>query len=610
MKLRKRGLIIVAIPLIFLLGLSWTFTTEFLNVLHEEGNQSSSRDFISECYALESKIVESFCDLRMNADSSGMIDESASRRDLIDINKKIKAIIERSKDDPSKTSLVGKLNKVFLEVNSFFEWFLTEQRKGEANWKQVNNDFPARLISVSDRFLQVFSALVQTEELKFSPENTLAQWNGIKTILHLFMAASVFIAIVLGIWYTLTIKRPLSHISETCRRIACNEPLLTPLKSSDELGELDRLFHRLGLTVTKALSDEKAMIENARDLICTLNSHGRFQKANSYARELLGIPPEELIGMSLMDICGDKDAVRADDELRTSCATAEMRTFDLSLVRKDGQPVDTRWSCVWSERDESLFAVVHDITEEKNIERLKQDFVDMISHDLRSPLTSMLGSLSMIAAGARGPLPDAAGKEVDSAVRNVERLVDFINDLLDFQKLKSGRMELELVSVTLREIIDKALSMVQGSIENKNLQIVLPERGATIFGDTNKLTQVVVNLISNAIRFAPPGSSIKIEMEHLANSQVELRIIDSGPGVPEVYREQIFDAFSQIPSQNSKEGTGLGLAISKLIIDAHHGEIGVRGISIEDLKNQPGTHRKVDENTESGSIFWIRLHVR
>ncbi len=608
MRLKSRGAIIVAIPLICMMVIAVKFTSDYLNILKEVENQSRSRDFIGDCYALESKLIETFCDLRMNADGNGMIDRAASLKSLREVNKSVQAISNTAKGDPSKAPLIEKLTHLFVEVDTFFTWFVSEQEKGPRHWQRINNDFPVRLVAVSDRFLKVFGALVRTEEGKYSNEDTLAQWKDIKTNLHLSMAVSVFIAILLGIIYAMTIKGPLNHISETCRRIAMREPPIAPLKSRDELGELDRLTHSLGLAVTKALADEKAMIENARDLICTLDSQGRFLKTNSYAMELLGVPAEDMVGKSLMDICGDDDAVRADDELRTSSQTTEMRTFDLSLNRKNGDPVDTRWSCVWSEREQNLFAVVHDISEEKNIERLKQDFVDMISHDLRSPLTSMLGSLSMIAAGAKGPLPEEAGKEVNSAVNNVERLVDFINDLLDFQKLKAGRMQLELGPVNLKDVVDESLETVKDSIENKDLKVVLPSKGATVSGDRNKLIQVVVNLISNAIRFAPPGSSITIEVEHLSNSLVEMRIIDTGPGVPEIYREQIFDAFAQLPSQNSEEGTGLELAICKLILDAHQGEIGVRGTSIQDLRSQSGTKR-VEVNPDSGSIFWIRLHV-
>jgi PAS domain S-box-containing protein len=615
----------VVVPFICLTVTVGVLISQLWQVTDSIEQQSRARKFVNVCYQLESQVVEAFCDLRTTTDDQGMVNHEGSIKQFVSIRKRLRDVVADCQGDPTKLAQARAIQNFWTQkAEPFKDWFLSAQSQGEAHWKVVNEGFPLKLIALCDEFLTMFTALTRSEQSKLTPEKVIAQWSSFKQVPIIAIGVSVLFALLQGTALAFTIKKPLSRISENCRRMAVNEELQPALSGRDELSELDRLFHVMAQSVDSALAGEKAMIDNARDLICSLSANGVFTKTNASSLTLLGYQPEELIDRSLLDVCTTNDTAKADEELQTSVSRTDMRNFDLTLQRKDGSTVDTRWSCVWSERDDALFAVVHDITEEKNIERLKQDFVDMISHDLRSPLTSMLGSLSMIEQGAKGPLPDDAQAEVESAVKNVERLVEFINDLLDFQKLKSGRMQLEKSECNLEEIVTEAIEMVKASADLKHVTFKTPKHTATINGDKNKLLQVVVNLVANAIRYAPEGSDVEIRVRPIPQG-AEMQVIDSGPGVPTEYREQIFDAFQQLPTQKSKEGTGLGLAICKLIVDAHGGQIGVSGTSAHDLQNQTGKlpssasepfRRKpnaadaTDESASSrktGSIFWVKL---
>ncbi len=175
--------------------------------------------------------------------------------------------------------------------------------------------------------------------------------------------------------------------------------------------------------------------------------------------------------------------------------------------------VDTRWSCLWSDAERKLFCVVRDVTEEKRVERLKQDFADMISHDLRSPLMAMGNALTLIKSGVKGPVPEAAKPRIDISARNVEKLIVLVNDLLDFQKLKAGKMELVLEPVVLESIIRDAAELVAESASAKNVALDLPSSETTIACDQNKLMQTVVNLISNAIKFSSAGGAVIVQVD-------------------------------------------------------------------------------------------------
>lgn len=620
--LKFQIVVFTLVPLACLVVLSVVLLMQMNQVIESVEDETRSWKHVNTGYKLESEVIEAFCELRTSTTDDGLVDRTESLKRFAQTKKTLADIVRTYQDSPEKLKLAQAVQDFWIyKGEPFIDWFLDAQSHGELHWKRVNNDFPFRLVALCDEFLTKFTTLIRAEKNTIAASAVSERWERFQQLPYLAIAVSVLFGILQATALAITIKRPLTRIQENCRRMATDEQLLPALTGRDELSGLDRLFHNMAHSVRGTLDGEKAMIENARDLICSLSADGAFLKANRSCSSLLGYSQEDLLTKSLLDICRPEDTVKADDEIRTSVERNDMRTFELTLLRTDGSPVDTRWSCVWSERDDALFALVRDITEEKNIERLKQDFVDMISHDLRSPLTSMLGSLGMIEQGAKGPLPAEAQTEIESAVRNVEQLVDFINDLLDFQKLKSGRMQLERVHFELQDLIDSAIEAVKSDAKEKAISLVLPDASTTIYGDRNKLQQLVANLLTNAICHAPSGSAVEL-VAVWTSSTVEIRVIDSGPGVPIEYREQIFDAFFEVPSQKSKEGTGLGLAICKLIVDAHGGKIGVSGTSLHDVQSQTGKIERqsaepfakpvvAEDSSKSpektGSIFWFTL---
>lgn len=611
--LKFQILFFTLVPLICLTALSVVLLIQTNQVILAVEEETRSWKHVNSGYKLESEVIEAFCELRTSTDDAGMVNKEESLKRFAQTKRTLAEIVRSYQHSPAKLKQAEAIQDFWLQKGEpFIDWFLSAQSQGDLHWKRVNNDFPFRLVALCDEFLTKFTGLIRTEKTSIASLALNERWVQFQQLPYLAIGLSVLFGILQGTALAFTIKRPLARIGENCRRFAAGEQLLPALQGRDELSGLDRLFHNMTQSVNSTLAAEKAMIENARDLICSLSADGVFLKSNRSSIGLLGYTPEELTRKSLLDICRSEDALSADSEIQTSVQRPDMRTFELTLMGKDSSPVDTRWSCVWSERDSALFALVRDISEEKNIEKLKQDFVDMISHDLRSPLTSMLGSLGMIEQGAKGPLPDEAQTEISSAVKNVEKLVDFINDLLDFQKLKSGRMQMERVNCDLNELLESAIETVNNLAHNKAINFILPDLTTTVFGDRSKLQQLLVNLLLNAVRQSSRGNTVEIVAAWTA-STLEIRIIDEGAGVPVEHREQIFEAFSE---QQSSGGTGLGLAICKLIVEAHGGRIGVSGSSVDDIQNQIGTaepfakpakQKGSKSPPKTGSIFWFTL---
>lgn len=225
---------------------------------------------------------------------------------------------------------------------------------------------------------------------------------------------------------------------------------------------------------------------------------------------------------------------------------------------------------VWSFRD---------ITERTRIERLKDEFVSMVSHELRTPLTSIRGSLGLILGGVAGELPDQARMLLDIAYKNSERLITLINDILDVEKIESGRIDFNLQALELTPLLTQAIATHQTYGEQFQVQFVLTEAvPCQVKADPDRLMQVLANLLSNAAKFSPAGSTVEVSAQYLTIDPpwVRVAVRDHGPGIPPEFMSRIFQKFAQADSSNTRQkgGTGLGLSISKAIVERLGGRIG------------------------------------
>ncbi|MFJ5489164.1 ATP-binding protein [Hansschlegelia beijingensis] len=226
-----------------------------------------------------------------------------------------------------------------------------------------------------------------------------------------------------------------------------------------------------------------------------------------------------------------------------------------------------------------IFVSARDISERKRVERLKNEFVSTVSHELRTPLTSIAGSLGLLAGGAAGTLGDKARHLVAIAHSNSLRLVRLINDILDIEKIEAGRMTFEVRTVLVRELIEQAVGGLSGYAEDLGVRVEVAEgaRGLMVRGDPDRLTQVVTNLVGNAIKFSPRGETVTVASA-AEGDIVMIAVRDRGPGIPEAFQPRLFSKFAQADGSDTRRlgGTGLGLAIAREIVERHAGAISFR----------------------------------
>lgn len=237
-----------------------------------------------------------------------------------------------------------------------------------------------------------------------------------------------------------------------------------------------------------------------------------------------------------------------------------------------------------------MFAVAHDITVRKEIERVKQEFVAMVSHDLRTPLTSIQGFLALLDTGMYGDLNEYGRESRTLADDNVRRLIALINDLLDIEKLESGNLQMEIGQTSLAEVFTRSVNSVAGFASLHHVEIEVVPTTVSIMADPDRLVQVMVNLISNAVKFSPENGHVAVAVEDMED-WTRITVRDSGCGVPKQFHNAVFERFQQVSIADAKlkGGSGLGLAICKAIVEGHQGVIGV------------------DSEEGEGSTFWFKI---
>ena len=235
-----------------------------------------------------------------------------------------------------------------------------------------------------------------------------------------------------------------------------------------------------------------------------------------------------------------------------------------------------------AQRDDSgkpyrMVGIYTDISQQKKMDRLKNEFVSMVSHELRTPLTSIRGSLGLVGGGVAGELPAQAKALIDIAYSNTERLLTLINDILDTEKIQSGKINFDFKPQPLLPLVEQAILANKGYAERHHVTFTLVEGlpGVRVNVDGERLMQVMSNLLSNAAKFSHVDGKVEISVS-LENQRVRIAVSDHGVGVPDSFRGQIFDKFTQADSSDTrhKGGTGLGLSITKSIVEMMQGEIG------------------------------------
>jgi PAS domain S-box-containing protein len=311
-----------------------------------------------------------------------------------------------------------------------------------------------------------------------------------------------------------------------------------------------------------------------------VHSDGVFVYANPAAAHLIGAAqPAEVIGMPVLAIVHHDSATFMRDRIaRLTEAGGTLPVAESRLQRLDGSiiEIESTEAAVTFDGRPAIQVLLRDVTERKAVERLKDELISVISHELRTPLTSIRGSLGLLAGGILGALPPKGQRMLDIAVNNADRLIRLLNDVLDLERMRVGRISMERRVCPLTELVDQAIAEMRGLAERSNVRLTsqLAAGAGSVYGDRDRLVQVLTNLLSNAIKFSSGAGEVWLTAE-TCDDVVRFTVRDEGRGIPADKLEAIFERFGQVDSSDSraKGGTGLGLAICRTIVEQHGGTI-------------------------------------
>lgn len=390
----------------------------------------------------------------------------------------------------------------------------------------------------------------------------VAGWHGVPADDGLLVASGVAVLLLFGFRQYLLAR-------DTMR---LNKALETRV---DELQTTSSALRRL------AQQNERT-VQSVSEGVFGVDATGMITFANPTAARMLGRGVAGLVGRAEHELfhVPRPDSPAGECLVRRALHTGQpTQSADETFVRGDGTrfPVELAVGPV-VENGVILGAVIvfRDITQRREIERMKDEFISVVSHELRTPLTAIRGSLGLMAGGAIGPLPDRAHRLVGLALESTERLTRLINDMLDIERIESGATTMEFGECDASDLVRTAVDGVRSLASEVPVTLEVGQVSGRVHADSDRIVQTLTNLLGNAIKFSPPHTTITVSAWPQADV-VEFAVADQGRGIPPEKLDQIFERFEQVDSSDSRQkgGTGLGLSISRTIVRRHGGRIWV-----------------------------------
>ena len=576
-----QGAILVGVPLFFELGFVILLSISLLNVQSQRANELEMRKIAF--YA--SKGLRTIMDV-----STTLIhlrgERMADQQDYDNYGKEWD-------EDYTRLSEATEKYQDFTEVK---KKLAVAREKILASERQINASRSASTImNIVSQLMTVTRHLIEivdiAEDLEFvdSGKDRHAAKEQSKILIGGLVLNSI-ISLLLCIYFALSFSRRLMIMADNTRRLANEEALNKPVGGADEITDLDRAFHTASVSLTDSRRRERAIFDNCKDVLCVVSKDGKFMSVNPAVQTAWGFDRNEILSSSLLKVVPEQNFSKLKELVFNIPDKAIEESVDVPLGSADKSMIWTRWTVSRSKGQPSAFCVVRDVTNLKQLEQLRKDFLAVVSHDLRTPLTGVMGVANLISANAFGPLTGPAKTVVVTIERNCDMLLELINDILDLEKLEAGQMQLDLQAADLKQLIDRLL------IISKHLPATIQVRaggdklGEKFLCDHERIIQALHNLI-RYLAYRDPGAAntartIRIQASQIAPG-IEIQIFDGGPLIPVAIRERIFERIkdSSLKEQLSESSfhAELSLPLAAQIIASHGGTISLEAVENNNL---------------------------
>jgi len=417
---------------------------------------------------------------------------------------------------------------------------------------------------------------VERRKVAQQPEEIAALRNTLVLFLWIGFGISCLISLALMMYFSRDIVNRLNGIAEKAQLLSFGKTVQVENIEADEIGQLENTIAATSLKVAEIRNRQAVILDNSADVICSLDAKLKFAAVGEAASKIWGHTPDQLLGKSVLAMLSADTVESTSIALERIAAGNGDGRVENVIKCGDGSLKNAVWIVLWSPEKRTFFCVVHDVTELRNVEKLKQHFISVASHDLRAPLTSVTLNVSILTESMKDELSPGIITELERVQHSAQRLTDLVNELLELDKLEAGRLSVELKKVLASDACEAARDLLFGLARQSDLTVTVTEGDAFVMAEDKRLVQMISNLLSNAIKFSPRGGNIEIDVREEGQFAV-ISIKDEGCGMTAKECATVFEKFSQARSAKttSAKGTGLGLAVVKALAEAHGGRVEV-----------------------------------
>ncbi len=479
--------------------------------------------------------------------------------------------------------IIEDINDKYLEYMNSFEKFINLE--DEENGDFYHENILTQFYNIKDDIRELRA--VNQEEMVKAQEKADNRANKAVISTIIISVIAIAVAIVFGLYLSNLILRPIKQLEKAIKSVADrNFNQKINVKSENEIGKLAKEFNKMieklqeyeKININKLVDERdksKAIVDNITSPLLVTDAENRVTLINQEAKDLFDIE-EDNLNTHFLELINNEDLFNFINNKQES----EQEDQTVTIIKDDKEcHYKVSSNTVFDKEGEIKYTVtlLEDITKLKEIDEMKSEFVSTVSHEFRTPLTSMNMSLSMLLSEDAGEINDEQRELLEATFEDCERLNNLVNDLLDLSRIESGKIQMEFEKNNVKNLIETTIEPFQKQAEEKGIDLYSRdiEENIMVWADSNKVSWVISNLIGNALRYTFEGGEIVVDARK-KDQYVNISVEDTGVGIPKEYQDKIFDKFIRANNNDDNaSGTGLGLAISKEIIEAHNGKIWV-----------------------------------
>ncbi len=561
-----RGLIIVAIPLAF----SCYFVATLLVLQNQAENAASKAEHDREISTLISELLY---DLYMGIGSVKLKADNFStnnnRKDqILEAKAKVGKLLNLlQNEDPSARNI---LLSVQADIDKGNQLISRAEKAFSSGNKVELLRLRLEAQALADRLISPeLIALGERREAVSAGEPSIEQElrEQMRTQLWASLIISIAATLTLSLITTRALTRRLADLTANSRRIASGEALVEAIPGSDEIAELDQVFHKMAGEIENLIQRERIILESAGDLILVTDNKLNILKVSPSVENILAIKPNDLLSKSCLDLLAPTGNQVAREKLSKASAGEDTDNFEARLTKSTGEVIDFLVSLSRVPEEALLILIFHDVSRLKEVERFKQQVVSMVSHDLRSPLTAVGHTLEMFESGMFGDLNQEGQALLRQAEHSTRKMSLLIVDLLALDKIESGKLKLSIGSVSCRTLMETAQTV------SPEARIEIAECTGRVLCDLERTNQVFAGLIKFALKLCGAPASLLLTSQ-VKSPQIEFSIAFNTSTLPEGQQASLFERF--VLPKEEHDTAGLALTISKALIELQGGSIEYR----------------------------------